>query len=621
MQMRHASRRTTCNLVVFLIIANTLVLVVSFGWTKFPHSKRQTRIRDLPLRAKAEEEDTENWREFRAKLVQQNKATTPSANADEESSSSSWAYEAGTLIEQGSIVLSRVESTLGCHDLRQPYFHKCAVLVLEHDEDSTRGIILNRPSNLVCTDGDILLLEEDVEDQFSIDPDLPTASSSSNSTWPMNFGGDISGLFSEEPMLVALHSLAKSSLARECSEEVLPNLWVTSHSGARSLIALGEAVCEDFYSFYGFALWEHGMLQREVDRGSWYIVSMDSQSVLDSLQHLRQEKHSPQEGGIKCWEDWTQRIQKEKQERVEESRDSFTDLMLKEWCQEMLCTEDDDDDEDYTFNMFEAMETADDTVGPGSIVQASSDPSTYMLFDQLFRKSTILVLKEADDFSLGLILNLPTIDAYGHEKPDGTKVRIPIRYGGPLGYYEDDGDDTDKGTGGAEIGASRIIWLHNNKQLREMMVGQSISAKSSSWTCSQLQALNAIDMGLAKASDFLAIQGHVLWEKEMGVGGVAGQIVSGALQELSTDRVDEVWAILGNQSMLASADDVKLTFAKTNEAWELGQVATDDEDETKSPDPSRCVYGTAVTLPELADEALCKWIEIFLWENRKYIPF
>jgi hypothetical protein len=262
--------------------------------------------------------------------------------------------------------------------------------------------------------------------------------------------------------------------------------------------------------------------------------------------------------------------------------------------------------------MFEAMETADDTVGLGSLVQASDDPTTYMLFDQLFHKSTILVLKEAEDFSLGLILNLPTIDAYEHELPDGTKVRIPIRYGGPLGYYDDDQSAVEDGRVPAVV-----LWLHNNEQLRDMMVGQSISTKSSCWTCSQIQALNAIDMGVAKASDFLAIQGHVLWEKEMGVGGVAGQIVAGALREVNMDRVDDIWTILGNQSVLECLGDVKLTFATTKEAWKMGQAENAEEER----DEPRCVYGTAVTLPDLADEALRKWIEIFLWDNRKYVPF
>jgi len=310
----------------------------------------------------------------------------------------------------------------------------------------------------------------------------------------MTFGGDIGGLFSDEPMIMALHSLSTSALAKACSDEILPNLWVTSHSGARSLIAAGEATCDKFFSFYGFSLWEQGMLQREVDRGSWYIVSMDSKSVLESLKNLRDENH-PQGAGLHCWDDWTKRIGKHKEERVEESRGAFSDLMLKEWCQEMLCVADEnDDDDDSNFDMFEALNDADFAPTPGSLVQATSDPTTYMLFDQLFHKSTMLLLKEEDDFSLGLILNLPTIEAYSHTLPDGTSIDIPIRYGGPLGHDNDDDDDLDDDGSAIDMeGANHIIWLHSNQQLRDIKVGQPISAQSPIWTCSQIQALNAMD--------------------------------------------------------------------------------------------------------------------------------
>lgn len=604
-----------------VVASHSLVLLISvflpripftcsFAWT-LPHRIRTSLQRPASQILSKAIEDQEDWREFRAKLVQQNQ----DINNPTSQSSSSWAFEAGTLIERGSIVLSRVESSLGCHDLRQPYFHKCAVLVLEHDEDSTRGIILNRPSNLVCSDADLLLLEEEDDDDTASIPNP-------DNSWQLNFGGDISGLFSDEPMIVALHSLNNSTLAKGCSDEILPNLWVTSHSGARSLIAANEASCDDFFSFYGFSLWEPGQLQLEVDRGSWYIVSMDSKSILDSLQQLRHDDNQPQGAGVSYWEDWIGRIQKQKEERVEESRDAFSDLMLKEWCQEMVCVADDagDAEIDVNFNLFEALENAaEDAVGPGSLVQATSNPSTYMLFDQLFHKATMLLLKEEEDFSLGLILNLPTIDSYAHTLPDGKNVRIPIRYGGPLGD-EDDGDDNGLTT--MNDGVSRIVWLHSNSKLRDMKVGQSISGQSPIWTCSQIQALNAIDIGLAKAGDFLAIDGYVMWEKEMGVGGIAGQIVSGALRQVEMDCIGDIWAVLGTQSALQCLDDIDSTFASMRDAWELGQgkedaVSSVEDDE----EPPRCVHATNVTLPEFADEALRKWIEIFLLDNRKYVRF
>ena len=46
---------------------------------------------------------------------------------------SQWAYESGKVIEQGAVILGGVEQDFG-FGLRQQYFHKAAILVLEHDE-------------------------------------------------------------------------------------------------------------------------------------------------------------------------------------------------------------------------------------------------------------------------------------------------------------------------------------------------------------------------------------------------------------------------------------------------------------------------------------------------------
>ena len=168
------------------------------------------------------------------------------SNSADNKTTTSWAYDAGFFIETGSIVLSKVESTLGCHDLQQPYFHKCAVLVLEHDEDFTKGIILNRPTNLVLKDEDIEYQDDDailgMESNETIE---------NNNTWSMMFGGDIAGLYDDEPTILCLHSIT-TKLARQVSDAVLKNVMVTSHAGALTLVNAGEAKSSDFFVFYGF---------------------------------------------------------------------------------------------------------------------------------------------------------------------------------------------------------------------------------------------------------------------------------------------------------------------------------------------------------------------------------
>ena len=80
-------------------------------------------------------ENEMDWREMRAKLV-----------AQEKNQSESDVYEAA-LIEQGTVLLGGTKQLFG-FALRQQFFHKCVLLLLQHDEQFTKGIILNRPSAL-----------------------------------------------------------------------------------------------------------------------------------------------------------------------------------------------------------------------------------------------------------------------------------------------------------------------------------------------------------------------------------------------------------------------------------------------------------------------------------------
>jgi putative transcriptional regulator len=116
---------------------------------------------------------------------------------------SQWAYDSGKVIEQGAVILGGVEQDFG-FGLRQQYFHKAVILVLDHDEKKfTKGIILNRPSEKVIADD----VNEGVE-------------------WRVWFGGDVQGLDSILPDIVCLHSL-KDEEAKEVSETVMKDIQVS----------------------------------------------------------------------------------------------------------------------------------------------------------------------------------------------------------------------------------------------------------------------------------------------------------------------------------------------------------------------------------------------------------
>ena len=101
---------------------------------------------------------------------------------------SQWAYESGDVIEQGAVILGGVEQDFG-FGLRQQYFHKTVMLVLGHNENEfTKGIILNRPTDMILVD----------EDEFNDDK---------TRKWRVWYGGDVQGWDSLMPDIVCLHSL------------------------------------------------------------------------------------------------------------------------------------------------------------------------------------------------------------------------------------------------------------------------------------------------------------------------------------------------------------------------------------------------------------------------------
>jgi putative AlgH/UPF0301 family transcriptional regulator len=166
----------------------------------------------------------QDWRDFRAKLVMQEPEqqqdvaqedgdldgigsvlSSPSSSftAMTPLDPSQWAYESGNVIEKGAVILGGVEQEYG-FGLRQQYFHKAAILVLDHEESTfTKGIILNRPSDLT--------LDDDWNEGVK---------------WRVWFGGDVQGLNSNMPEIVCLHSL-KDNAAIEASVPVMKDIQVS----------------------------------------------------------------------------------------------------------------------------------------------------------------------------------------------------------------------------------------------------------------------------------------------------------------------------------------------------------------------------------------------------------
>ena len=570
-------------------------------------------------------------------------------------------------IQEGTIVLSRVESRLGCHDLKQTYLHKAVVLIIDHDpDDFTQGIILNRASDLILLDRDIVYYEEGSNEEEKNDTaahEMTPATNvdnnnnnnnnnSSSTSWRIHFGGDIGGWYEETPQLLCLHGI-KSDTALAVSDPIFDGVFITSHLGARSLVESGEANSDQFFTFSGFVGWEQNQLENELDRGSWYLASLvdadvdaeaaakDEGEEEHALMNLlgtyswKNTNYNPQSAGLEFWNRLMTDLETassaaaaaKNMEDKEFQQQSFTDLMLKEWAtQRLLVTKETMNTDDGKYekksevedaDIFRAMKAAADPipVSPGNILKGSA--SKYIINEQLFHKATILFLQDTPEASIGVILNLPTKDSYtllvrdflttddvGKKSKTNKAFDFVVRYGGPSGS-KDEGE--------------QLIWLHDSDVLKGKGIGVPISGQTSIHVCSEKEVEEAIRNSSVPANHFLLVQGFCAWTKDASgsTGGVYGQILNGNIEDTqiyATSQRKKMWRLLSSQKLLSSEESLKENFELALSAWE----ATKQQNYSTKTE-SRHIFDSNVDISTLADDALLAWMKIFLLYGAEYI--
>lgn len=520
-------------------------------------------------------EGAEDWRDFRAKLVMQFRDEDDDSSSSSTSSSSSsfdqtlldgsWAYESGDAIEKGSIILACPEQDFG-YGLRQQYFHKCLVLVIYHEELAfTKGIVLNRPTDLVLGDDDFV--NSDGTPLDDADPD---------SQWKIWFGGEVRGFDSPDPEQCCLHSLT-SDAALEVSERVLKNISWTTMTGARKLVRDGHAKAEDFLVFCGYAGWNAGQLVDEINRKSWYMLQTDDKTLLKEIQKTDDAK-DPQRVGLGTWNMLMDVIGKGEEAKCSEG--VFDDLMLREWAKQRLVFHGNTDATKSVEDEVSAISERAERIGnlsPGTIIRAASSADTrngqpFLLEDQEFLQSVIMIIQDDEHITVGVILNVPSaykIDVKLNEQgsSDGKRksqvkpeiISIPQRYGGKFGLK----GQTEKPT----------VWLHNCEELKDAKVGQPLGGDESNrvWICTQEDSEFALGIpGLVDEADFMVINGFTVWEKskEEGViGGLMGEMLAGTFEVVPNEKTDEIWAILETQNELLNADNIDANLSAAQAAW------------------------------------------------------
>jgi putative AlgH/UPF0301 family transcriptional regulator len=511
---------------------------------------------------------------------------------------SQWAYDSGKVIEQGAVILGGVEQDYG-FGLRQQYFHKAAILVLEHEEKTfTKGIILNRPTDLMLED--------------ESDPDIK---------WRVWFGGDVQGIGSNSPSIVCLHSI-KSKRAVDASRSVMKDIQWTTLENASKLVRSREATPSDFWVFVGYAGWGPGQLMGELDRQSWYMVATDSQTLLKELARLRTVVE-PRDAGLETWDLLMNMIGR--QQTAKEKSGTFDDLMLKEWALQNLLSSEAGGGAGSQKRLPSELVGSDFNVAMrllqrkrsfeiGSVLRASSaNRSPFLLQDQELHKSLILIIADDENLSVGAILSRPVsrgLDISISDNGSGRsqKIVLPLRYGGK---YSIKGDEA-------------LLWLHCSHPLRRAGIGSPVGMnKNGVWKCTSEDVVSAITRGLATPKDFFVVTGVCVWTKIGPTQGIEGEIEDGSYEVVPNENIESIWKSLAKQEVL-SETNLELNLAAAEEAWNRGGDGLplakklddskplgglgegfDEEDDT-------LVFKSDVKVADLSDDALKTWVSVFL---------
>lgn len=123
-------------------------------------------------------------------------------------------------------------------------FNRTVILLLEHNDMGTFGLVLNQKLNSALSD----VLE-----------DLPAGKQ-----LPLYKGGPV--------QLDTLHYIHHAPSILSGAKEVIPDLfWGGDFDMVKMQVALGLAHNENFRFFLGYSGWGEGQLEDEISEGSWVV--------------------------------------------------------------------------------------------------------------------------------------------------------------------------------------------------------------------------------------------------------------------------------------------------------------------------------------------------------------
>ena len=211
-----------------------------------------------------------DWREFRARLLAREREATPEERASAISEENMKVLEAQNprlaqakpwahviaAPEKGCLLVAADQE----FRMSQQYFHQAVILVLEHHENGSMGIILNRPTqyNMGYVSGE---------------PSGPFAENA------LYFGGDVG-----DGTVSFLHGREDV----KGSVEVLPGVYLGGYESACELVQQDGSTClpDEFKFFARYCGWAPGQLESECERGVWYPIAAAKELSLKQVIQL-----------------------------------------------------------------------------------------------------------------------------------------------------------------------------------------------------------------------------------------------------------------------------------------------------------------------------------------------
>lgn len=147
---------------------------------------------------------------------------------------------------QGKFLVSKRE-------MRDPRFAQTVVLLIEHGEKGTMGLVINRRTKLTLSEA------------------LPQLESRAGRSEFLFMGGPV--------QIQAISVLLRSRIQQDGSRRILEGIYFSTSASLLKQIIGGASPGSRFRAFAGYAGWAPRQLDQELMRGDWHVLQAEADDV------------------------------------------------------------------------------------------------------------------------------------------------------------------------------------------------------------------------------------------------------------------------------------------------------------------------------------------------------